>query len=264
MRRSASVLVMVLALLAVATPAGAQDGATTVSVDGVSFSFGPEIGKSVDITQVPERTDEQAQLVPPDGPHLTFTLYGPRPEGGRTPRVGLADASVRAYRIADLAGIEVSNRQVEALRALLEDRAALADFMAVTEDGYEPLPHLPVETAAAQALHARATFIDTAELTGIAYLLGYRQDVFPFRAGDFFYTFQAMSTDGEWYVSGDFALEADGFPEEVTQRDARSIARRWVAYLEQTVQQLDSAAPDAFSPPLTAIDALIGSIALEP
>ena len=93
--------------------------------------------------------------------------------------------------------------------------------------------------------------------------LVHRQDVFPFRARDFFYTFQAISTDGAWYVSGDFVLETDGFPQEVSQRDARAAARRWVAYLEETVQKLDSSAPDAFSPPLTAIDALIDSIGLE-
>ena len=248
---------MVSVLLFLGAPASAQDQFTAVSFDGVAFAFGPELGESVDATRVPgQPTDQQQEVVPADAAHVTFTLYGPGQEGGRTPRVGFTGASVRAYRIADMAGYEAPSGQVDALRALLDDRSALAGFMTVSEDGGQPLPHVPVDTAAAQALRARARFIETSDLTGIAYLIGYRQDFVPFTAGDFVYTFQAISTDGEWYVSGDFFVEAAGFPQRIRARDARDTARRWEAYLEESVRTLNAAAPDTFSPPLTAIDAL--------
>ena len=192
MRRIASGFIVVSVLLFLGAPASAQDQFTAVSFDGVAFAFGPELGESVDATRVPgQPTDQQQEVVPADAAHVTFTLYGPGQEGGRTPRVGFTGASVRAYRIADMAGYEAPSRQVDALRALLDDRSALAGFMTVSEDGGQPLPHVPVDTAAAQALRARATFIETADLTGIAYLIGYRQDLVPFTAGDFVYTFQA-------------------------------------------------------------------------
>jgi hypothetical protein len=265
MRRTTSAFVVFLVLLLPGSPASAQDEFTAVSFDGVAFAFSPELGESVDSTRVPgQPTDQQQEVVPADAPHVTFTLYGPAQEGERTPRVGFTGASVRAYRLADLADYDAPSEQVEELRALLEDRSALAGFMTVSEEIGRPLPHVPVDTAAAQVLRARATFIETTDLTGIAYLIGYRQDFVPFAAGDFVYTFQALSNDGEWYVCGDFFVEAAGFPERIRARDARDAARRWEAYLGESVATLDAAAPDTFSPPLTAIDALIGSIVIVP
>ena len=261
----AAVSVVVMALLVLGAPTSAQDEATTVSFDGVSFAFGPELGASVNASRVPGQPTEPER--PPfavDAPHLTFTLYGSGREGRRTPPVGFTESTVRAYRIADLADYEGASAQLDALRALLEDREPLDGFMTVSPDGVEPLPHLPADLGAAQALGARATYIDTPALTGIGYVAGYRQDVSPFAAGDFFYTFQALSSDGVWYVSGDFVVEATMFPGQIRPRDARGIERRWLAYLEESIQTLNAASPEAFSPPLTSIDALIESITFEP
>jgi hypothetical protein len=264
MGRIASAFIVAWVLLFAGVPASAQDPFTAMSFDGVAFAFGPELGASVDATRVPgQPTDQQQEVAPADAAHVTFTLYGPGEEGGRTPRVGFTGSSVRAYRLAEMAGHDAPSGQVDALRALLDDRSSLAGFLTVT-DGSHPLPHVPVDTAAAQVLRARATFIETSDLTGIAYLIGYRQDFVPFAAGDFVYTFQALSNDGEWYVSGDFFVEAAGFPQRIRARDARDAAGRWEAYLQESVATLDAAAPDAFSPPLTAIDALIESIVIVP
>jgi hypothetical protein len=275
MRSRAAVSVMAIALLVLAMPASAQDEATTVSFDGVSFDFGPELGASVNTSRVPGQPTEPER--PPfavDAPHLTFTLYGSGREGGRTPRVGFTESTVRAYRIADLADYEGASAQLDALRGLLEDPSALEASMDVSDDGGVPLPHLPADVGAAQALRARAAYVESPELSGIVYLVGYRQDVSPFAAEDFFYTFQALSTDGAWYVSGDFVIEATMFPEEIRPREARGFPRRfaprlgargaWLAYLEESIQTLNAASPEAFSPPLTDIDALIGSITFEP
>jgi hypothetical protein len=254
----------VLGAAALGAPASAQDQAATVAFDGVTFAFSPELGVSVNASRVPGQPTERLGIVPPDAPHITFTLYGTAREGERSPRIGWDDSTVRAYRIADIAGYPEASQQVEAVRALLADRSSLAGHITVTEDGGEPLPHLPLDTAAAQALRARATYVDTEDLSGIAYLVGYRQDVSPFAAGDFWYTFQALSDDGEWYVSGDFVVEASGFPERIRPRDQRGIVRRWTSYLEKSVATLDAAAPDTFRPSLASIDALIDSIAFEP
>jgi hypothetical protein len=266
MRSRAAVTVFAIALFVLATPSSAQDEFTGVSFGGVSFAFGPELGESVNITRVPGQETEQRGVLPPDPRHLTFTFYGSAKEGDRPPRVGFTGGTVRAYRLADMAEDEASSAQLDALRALLEDPAALEASMDVSDDGGDPLPHMPAELGAAQSLRARATTIDAVDMTGISYIAGYRQDVFPFAAGDFFYSFQALSNDGEWYISGDFVVEATMFPQRVRARDAEGVQRqaRWQAYLEESITTLNAASPDAFEPSLTSIDILIESFTFFP
>ena len=265
--RTSASLVMALALLVLGVPASAQDEFTGVSFGGVSFAFGPELAASVNATRVPDQPTEPER--PPfasDAPHLTFSLYGTSPEGGRAPRVGFGDSTVRAYRVDDLEGHEASTAQLETLRTLLADRSDLAEFMDFSDLDAAPLPHIPADLGAAQSLRARAEYFDTDQLSGIAYLAGYRQDVFPFAARDFVYTFQALSTDGEWFVSGDFWVEATMFPDRVRPRDARGLRRQaqWQAYLQESVGTLNAASAAQFSPPLSSIDILIESITLDP
>ncbi len=250
------------ALLLISLPAYAQDTVSTVSFDGNGFTFGEALGVSVNITQVPGG--------PPggDGPsalgpgRLTFTLYGPRQEGTKVPRTFSAPGNVRFFRTADLEGHDWQSRQLAELQSLLAERPDLAPYTAAGQGGASlPLPFV-LDGSAAQAIDARVRYIDTPELAGIAYLTVFRQDLFPFAAGDFWYTFQGLSTDGEWYVAADFEVEADMFPEKVGQKDVRAVrtAKKWMAYQEQSVQTLDAAAADAFTPPLSSIDDLIESI----
>ena len=151
------------------------------------------------------------------------------------------------------------------LTSLLDARADLASIVAVRDDGSSgPLPFI-LDNSAAQAMDARADYVDTPELAGIGYLTVFRQDVYPFAASDFWYTFQGLSLDGAWYVAVDFVIDASMFPAEVTARDANRIdtRKRWTRYLNESIQTLNGAAPETFTPPLTSIDALIRSITFQ-
>ena len=157
---------------------------------------------------------------------------------------------------------EFASAQLEDLTSLLADRPDLASRMTVGNDGaVNGLPFI-VDESAAQALVARARYVDTPELAGVAYLVAFRQDVFPFTAGDFWYAFQGISADGTWYVAVTFVMEADMFPAEVRPGQARRLtnARRWARYVTESIATLNGASPDAFDPPLTSIDALVQSI----
>ncbi|CAN5482381.1 hypothetical protein BH24CHL9_BH24CHL9_16370 [soil metagenome] len=259
--RSSLITAGVAALLGLGLPVQAQVGQSETSFDGVAFAFDVALGSSVNITRVPGQPPNAQQPGGPDAPHVAFTLYGPRDEGARVPRVGFSSGVLRAYRTADIAGYEEASGQLEALEALLGDRPDLGVFMAVPDDsGGERLPHLPVDLAAAQVLRARATYVDTPELSGIAYLAAYRQDVAPFTTGDFWYTFQGLSADGAWYVAADFVVEAGMFPRRVSVRQVNRVADRWVSYLTESTSTLNDAGPDEFTPNLTSVDALVQSI----
>jgi len=260
--RSNGLAAAAAALLLVSLPVYAQDEPSTVSFDGIGFTFDEALGVSVNIAQVPGGSPGE------DGPsavgpgRLALTLYGPRGEAAKVPRAFSAPGVVRFYHAADLAGHDWQSRQLADLRSLLDERPDLAPYTAPGEGGASlPLPFV-LDGSAAQAIDARAQYIDTPDLTGIAYLTVFRQDLYPFAAGDFWYTFQGLSADGEWYVAVDFQVEAGMFPAKVSQKDVKRVrtAKRWIAYQEQSVQTLDAAAADAFTPPLTSIDDLVKSI----
>ena len=249
-------------LLLVSLPAIAQDEPSTISLNGMGFTFDEALGASVNVAQVPGGSPGEVGPSAVGPGRLTFTLYGPRQEAAKVPRAFDAPGVVRFYRTADLAGHEWQSRQLADLRSLLDERPDLGRYTAAGEGGASlPLPFV-LDGSAAQAIDARAHYIDTPDLAGIAYLTVFRQGLYPFAAGDFWYTFQGLSDDGEWYVAADFQVEADMFPAKVTKKDARRLGstNRWIEYQEQSVQTLDGAAGEAFKPPLTSIDDLVRSI----
>jgi len=259
--RSALAAAAVLTLL-LQLPATAQDGTSSIAFDGVSFRFDETLGASVNVTRVPAGPTQS------DGPagsypgRLAFTLYGPRAESQRTPRPYDGIGTVRVFDTADLADYGWQSQQLAELQALLDERSDLAPYTAPGEGGASlPLPFV-LDGSAAQAIDARAEYVDTPELSGIAYLTVFRQDLFPFASGDFWYSFQGISSDGQWYVAVDFPVTAGMFPEEVTQRQARRLTQtdRWIAYQAESVDMLEAAEPAEFTPPLSSIDALVQSI----
>jgi len=260
--RSIGLAATAAALLLVSLPVYAQDEPSTVSFDGIGFTFDEALGASVNIAQVPGWSpgEDGPSYVGP--PRLAFTLYGSRQEDAKIPRATSAPGVVRFYRTADLAGHSWQSQQLAELQSLLDERPDLAPYTAAGEGGASlPLPFV-LDGSAAQAIDARAQYIDTPNLAGIAYLTVFRQDLYPFAADDFWYTFQGLSADGEWYVAVDFKVEADMFPAKVSQKDLKVVrtAKKWIAYQERSVQTLDVAAADAFAPPLASIDELVRSI----
>ena len=121
-------------------------------------------------------------------------VHAVRPARGsiEIPRPLDSPGVARFYRVADLGRYEWASAQLEALTSLLEARPDLASHMTPGADGsIDPLPFI-VDDSAAQALDARARYVDTPEVAGVAYLTAFRQDVSPFTAGDFWYTFQGI------------------------------------------------------------------------
>ncbi len=257
--RSQGVIAAVTALFIIGLPVLGQD-ASTVSFDGVGFTFDRSLGTSVNITRVPGQAPDLETIETPDARHLAFTLYGRRAEFDKVPRVGDANGVVRVYQAADLARYDLASERLEQLRVLLKDRPDLGSFMAVNADGFgDELPFLPVP-GAGQILRARAEYIDTPELSGIAYVLAFGQDLYPVTDDDFWYTFQGFSTDGTRFVSVMSVIDATMFPDKISTAEANRILKRWVRYVTDSTATLNAAAPDAFTPSLTSLDALVRSI----
>lgn len=255
-------ITIAVVLLFVALPVHAQDNGThIVSFDGFSFSYDAAFGTQVHIRQYPGdpvNTEIPGSSEPPFTEFDVFTVgVG---EAGGSPWLFEAPVGVRVYRTADIAPYQYSQPQVDQLAALLAERPDLNMYMR-PEDVLQQtlLPFLP-NPPALQAIRSHAHYVDLPTLSGIAYITVYREAVEPFMGSEFFYTFQGLSADGQYYVSALVQLDTDVFPHDLP---ADFNLDTWMstldAYYAESQAALNDAAPSDFTPSLDVADAVFAS-----
>ena len=150
--------------------------------------------------------------------------------------------------------------QINGVNVLLSGRVALEQFMQTNPDANNyVLPFLPVMPAA-QVIRARVGLLQLDTVGGISYVTAYRQDASPFTATEFLYTFQGISTDGQYYVSAVFRLNTELFPAEIpADFDMNAFIAGIQDYFAESISTLNAAAPDDFTPSLDTLDALFAS-----
>lgn len=254
----ATALVMVLA----ASPVQAQ-GDAAVWYDGIGFRFAPELGRSVNIARVRARAADAFQVGDPA--HISFTLYGSRDGGARPPAIGGPVGSpreVRVYRTTALDALEGTRDQVAELRRLLDERPDLTGLSTVAGPVETVLPEVPPVTEAARIVQARPQYIDTPEVSGISYVASYAQDTLPPTSDDLYWLFQGISADGTRYVAITWGIDTDLLPDELPDSIFDRIDRDWSRILGQSTTAIEAGAPDAFTPSLDALHALVRSLVL--
>jgi hypothetical protein len=134
--------------------------------------------------------------------------------------------------------------------------------MTVEEDwaSVNELPFLPMFPAA-QVIRARAHYVETPSVSGVAFVTVFRQDAFPFVADEFLYTFQGVSTDGSTYIAALFPVEASVFPAELpSDFSYEEWSEAIPAYMNESIARLNEAAPADFTPSLDQLDQLLNSL----
>ena len=133
--------------------------------------------------------------------------------------------------------------------------------------GESSLPFLPIFPAA-QTFHANFLVNPFVNGSGIRFLTLYAQYTAPVNNQDLFYTYQGLTTDGNYWVSAILPVNhiilpetADPPPGGMTwdQFDAN-----YGVYIADMIIQLEAQLPDSFTPTLTALDALVASITIQP
>jgi hypothetical protein len=257
MSRHKLLLILMALLAALALPALAQEETVhTVIFDGAGFQFSTALGDGVNIQPIAGDPVEQAGPGFSDAAKTQFTLY----RFGE-PMDSLFDTGgVRLYRMAELARYDFLQAQVERLQTLLAERPDLTPFEAgINSPSGQGLPYVPVLTHG-QVLAARAQYVETSVAQGISYIAAHKAALEPFSPVDFAYIFQGISTDGQYYIAVTFPLTTGLFPESLENFDFEAFQAEWPEYLAASIATLNTAAPDAFTPPLDAVDALIQSI----
>jgi hypothetical protein len=102
---------------------------------------------------------------------------------------------------------------------------------------------------ASQVFHNHVKYLSFKQGSGVAYLTSYAQDEAPIENGNIFYTYQAISADGKYYLSFVYPVKAKNLPK--------------MASVKAGIDYVSKLPDDQFSPSLGEIDKLIQSISIK-
>ena len=134
------------------------------------------------------------------------------------------------------------------------------------------LPFLPFVNAG-EDFYAQMHVVNFQNGSGIGYLTQFDQAPIPINNQEMFYTYQGLSQDGRFFVSATFPVNAAFLPADGSQNTstpADGIPVDWnnfenfPTYMTAIAQKISATDPNAFMPPLPALDALIQSIVINP
>jgi hypothetical protein len=219
-----------------------------VSCNELSLHLDPALASGYTCETVPENT--QGMEITPQYTNVTFQGYI---LSGK-----FFDAHISIFPIQRYSELLPENvpQQVIQLQALIGGGSA-----------GDSLPLLPAFNAA-QVFHSQYHVLPFGNGGGIRYITLYAQYYAPINNHDLFYTYQGLTTDGLYWVSAVLPINNPILPENgnnppngMTQEQ---FSATYATYLADITSQLNSQAADSFTPSLAALDALAGSITIQP
>jgi hypothetical protein len=243
-----------LALVFAVLPLAAQENTlNTVNFNGFQFKYPADFATSLQISHVvpleelepplPPDTEPPSYVMPP---HIEFFLTTNTPNQSHA--FSPADR-VRVFHIADMDGYSSYYPEtVTALQKLLGEQPDLTT-----------MEFLPVLHLSTPGLFAQQAYVETETLRGIRYISEFSPlAVMSIGPGTFVYTFQAISKDGQYYVTADFHLNLPSIPTP-TDSNVPDPIDDYYANIETL---LNAAQPADFTPNLAVIEAIFASMEL--
>jgi hypothetical protein len=236
-----------LALPPATPPTATVPAGLPVSYNGAAFEIPLELSTSADGSL---STDIEFPYIYSEGDpmaeHVVFRFTGYPVKAPREPRMMVFKASEYASYS------EILQEAVTALTA--------------GQDTLEPLPRPLVQGE----FYAQAKPIAFKNGHGVRYLTQVLTDFGPINNEGLFYYFQGITTDGAYFISAIFPvnaafLVANGRPEAVTPPegvpfDWQGSSEDFPPYLRAVTQKLNDTPAEGYTPSLLALDRLIGSI----
>ncbi|MBN2386855.1 MAG: hypothetical protein JXB85_07520 [Anaerolineales bacterium] len=144
--------------------------------------------------------------------------------------------------------------------------AELQGLLAGTPPG-DSLPFLPVFNAA-QTFHAQYQVVPFVDGSGIRFLTLYAQYFAPINNHDLFYTYQALTADGQYWISAILPVSHPTLPENADNPPGgltwEEFSNNYVPYITDLTSSLNAQDPASFAPSLALLDALAASITIQP
>jgi hypothetical protein len=228
---------------------------TNVTCNELSLYLDPALASSYDCQTVPESPYEM-ELYPA---HTELTLLG-YPLSGKFFEPHISVFSVAAYTA--LAPTVIPGRVTE-----LQTLVASGSIPAFASPFNTGLPFLPTFNAA-QAFYARQMILPFTSGSGIQYLTEYAQYTVPVNNTDLFYTFQGLTSDGQYWISAILPINhpmlpvsADPLPGGVSFED---FANNYNTYILDMVNQLNALEGNTFTPSIWTLRSMVSSITITP
>jgi hypothetical protein len=250
-------------------PAAAASSLKTVVFDSISLSYDSGLASGVEteaIAAVPLNPDWLHADTYPSYVRFRFEGYE-KGEGSWLPYpFSLSGPQVMVYQTEEFAAFGDDptgfSRQLQALRALLEDRPDLSVYVAEAMDrGPQDTPYLPFLPwlNSSQAFCAQTAYIEFDGGAGIRYLTAFLQEA-AISDSQVFYTFQGVTDDGRYYFAAVLPLATEVFAEEGGAELGPIGPEEWKAFLAQGVRGLNAQPGDGFVPTLATLDEIVASI----
>ena len=145
----------------------------------------------------------------------------------------------------------------------VETRGIIADLQELLDSPREIqiMPFLPLQNGM-QSLHFHVQYLDFADGQGMRYLTEFDQGVVPVNNDGLIYTYQGLTNDGKYYVSAILPVNHPSLPENgrITGNEPPEFTNNYHAYLADVVASLNPQAANTFTPDLTQLDAMLGSL----
>lgn len=236
-----------LTAIAPVQPSATAISGVSFTDDNLSFVIPTGIAASV--------TEEVVQAVPPSEGTPWWGVY---PEH-------------RQYHLAGYALTDVFHRvdiylyPIEEYVSMNEDvGTGIETLKSLIENPNQPLPErlpfLPTFNAG-QMFYSNFGTVTFQNGTGIRYITEFSQFPHPISNNGMFYTFQGITNDGQYYVSAILPINIGflvGYPTPTDQGDFVFIESE----VEKVTEQLNNSKPEAFTPSMLTLDALIQSISV--
>jgi hypothetical protein len=242
-----------------------------VFFNGIDFAFGPSLGE---IVRVEKLEASPCESMSPFPPHLGFT-FEPYNEIRNQFEPNIAVYSVREFEElclepepGYLSSIVWVNDILDPLREVVNSRSIVSNVA--------PLPFLN----AGELLRVQEEFLLFQNGSGVRAIVMYAQDLWFVHNEAITYYFQGLTDDGEYYVTLRFPITApfliDGAEPDKNQNegaipileydpgDYQQLAQAVEAYNEEARMQLEVLGASGFTPDLSALDALVATLRIEP
>ena len=214
-------------------------------------------------------------LVIPNG--LADGVSGTNTTEVELPYINPALGDMPQHIVLELHGYPLSN----AAKLMIFHASDYAQYSDLTQKlisalksfGYSPGQPLPQDFPVGDAFYVQANTVSFQDGQGLRYLTQFDLAVSPINNYELFYYFHGLTKDGKYYVSAILPvnvsfLPANSYSNEPTPPNGVPFdgtnSGTYLQYMPAITQKLNSARPEDFNPPLTTLDALIQSIAVNP
>ena len=156
---------------------------------------------------------------------------------------------------------------VEALKRVNEsagDNVVLLQSLLQLHEDISALPFLPLLNAR-QVIHAQTKYFDFKNGQGLRYLTWYSQGVVPVNNYELIYTYQGLTSDGNFYVAAVLPVNHPSLPADgtITSNEPPEFNSDYDTYLTNVVTNLDQRAASTFFPDITQLDAMMSSLEIK-